>query len=489
MVDRGQTSGAGRLIVCVPTGDGDPGVLARSDFVDQRWIHGGVRSMHELAFAATAAGHEVELRGWLDRPLFEQLAAASGVTPGLADKTRQAVADDIVVVANSFADPLTYGLPWLSEARLVLLTLAPLGLLGWPFVPGWSPPSALGATPEHVNRSGHFDALTAMGIVLWTNAQAVAELAAARGLHSAMLGCGQPIPFPDAPSKSVDVAWLTDNRWASRSRAIVAKLSCRTCAVPTAGHDEMLEHLGQARILLHPGGVEGEPRITREARAMGTVPVALDGNPVARHLTDADGVVAVEHLETIPATVSALLADPDRLSSLAARAMATARSEVAWDPYVARVNAAIDAVPEPDAATGARATIGARFRGNAAELIAAVDKARARVAELDAELHRRWKHSQELQAELHRRRTRNAELDAELHRRHTRDIELEAELHRRQTRNEELETELYRVRARKDEVERERLMLLNRSSVRWSVGAADLVRGLTRRQRGGDQVG
>jgi hypothetical protein len=321
--------------------------------------------------------------------------------------------------------------PWLSPAQFVLFVMAPLGLMGWPFTADWERPSPLTVPFEDVGRVEDYRTLAAMGIVVWSNAQVTIDAAKAGGAHCAFLGNGIPMSFPPrTQDKTVDVAWLTDNRWAPFARDLAAQVDGSVDAIESLDHPEVLKRLERAKILLYPARIEGESRITREARAMGTVPVVPRGNPIATKLGEADGVLAVDELASIPAAISALLADPERLTKLSERASATARADAAWEPYVARVKEAVESLPGPDPFLGARAAMGAAVR--------------ERVERLTA--------------------------DAE------RVAELEAELVRVNDRNVELEVELEAVRERKDLVEAQLQGLLSRRWVRWSTAASDFAR-------------
>ena len=149
-------------------------------------------------------------------------------------------------------------------------------------------------------------------------------------------------------------------------------------------------------------------------------------------------MLAVESAEAIPDAIEALLRDPQRLATLSAQGMSSARTEVSWTAFLARVNEAIDALPPADPATaGPRGAIGD-----------SIDRALERVPELQRSL------SGSRQQKL----------------------ELEAELHRVRERNMELEIERKGLRDRKDAVEQELQSLRNRRAVRWSLAAAQAVR-------------
>jgi hypothetical protein len=72
-----------RMVVCLPSDEQELRRLPSSHMVNQRWIYGGVRGMHELAFAAAAAGLDVELRGWIDQQAFDELKEATVAAPRL----------------------------------------------------------------------------------------------------------------------------------------------------------------------------------------------------------------------------------------------------------------------------------------------------------------------------------------------------------------------------------------------------------------------
>lgn len=380
--------------------------------------------MHELAFAAAAAGRHVELRGWVDRIAFDRLASATGVSPSLPVEPRRPDAQDIVVLPEGQRDPFAFATPLLSEARFVLMAMAPLGMLGWPFVAGWCPPVPLTVSAEEVNRPEYFRTIAAMDICLWTNSDVLAQLAAGHGIHTADVGEGSPIPFPEpAPNRSVDVVWLKDNRWAPAAGDLANRLSASVEAIDTADNAEILARFGRAKVLLYPAGVEGESRIAREARAMGCVPVLPRGNPLAVHIEAADGVLAVATPERIPEAIEELLTDPEMLATLSARGISSVRSEVAWTPFVERVSESIDALPPSDRTAGARGAIGDGIDGRL-----------ERVVELETNLS---------------------------HSRH---------------RNGELEAELERVNARRHEFEKALVELRNRRSVRWALAAGKTLR-------------
>jgi hypothetical protein len=87
-------------------------------------------------------------------------------------------------------------------------------------------------------------------------------------------------------------------------------------------------------------------RISREARAVGTVPVALDTNPFATREDHGGGVVLVADLDAMVKEIRALLADSPRLQRLATEAAVSARTQAAWGAFCSRVAAAFTHVSE-----------------------------------------------------------------------------------------------------------------------------------------------
>ncbi len=130
-----------RVVVCALGGDDNPWQLPASLFVERRWIGGGERALHELATAIAATGRTVELRGMVHKPTLDELSATAGARPLVGLEARRPAADDLVVVPEGWTEPLSYARIAFSPARAVLVILGPPGLVGWPFVAGWSPPS------------------------------------------------------------------------------------------------------------------------------------------------------------------------------------------------------------------------------------------------------------------------------------------------------------------------------------------------------------
>src|SRR5262245_26253236 len=105
-----------RLVVNL-VGDAHHGRLAESRFSDKPFVMGGELNQMQLAFAAAAAGREVELRGWLHEPTFRRFAEETGATPTVELDARPPTADDLVVVPEGWKDPHEYLQIALSPAR------------------------------------------------------------------------------------------------------------------------------------------------------------------------------------------------------------------------------------------------------------------------------------------------------------------------------------------------------------------------------------
>ena len=350
-----------RLVVNL-VGDAHDGRLAESRFVDKLFVFGGELTAMQLAFAAAAAGHEVELRGWLHEPTFRRFADAVGASPHVELEARAPSADDLVVVPEGWDHALPYLRLALSPARLTLLVLAAPGLFGWPFSRGWSLPNPLSVDIGTLARPEHFAGMRALGFELVTNSEGLVHAAAAAGVECRFLGTGSPWSLPEPAEKRVDAIGLLANRWAPLVRDVVEQLQPDTVdLVDEVSNDEVLERMARARVLIWPSRVEGHARIPHEARSVGCVPVALSTNPFAVGLDEAHGSMVVDEVGQLAPAIRALLDDPGRLAGLARKARDTAREQVEWQPFVDRVAEWLAAPPPSDPGRGARAHAGAEL--------------------------------------------------------------------------------------------------------------------------------
>jgi hypothetical protein len=378
------------VVVCGLGGEAAPWELPASVPSGRTWIHGGERSLYEVAIAIAAGGRDVELRGEVHVAELDALCRAAGARPRTGMGPRAPAEDDVVVVPEGYPDPQAYARISLSPARGVILVLAAPGLFGWPFVEGWTPPDPLDVPLDDVARPEHFRGMAAAGFELWTNSRAMRTAAADAGVDCVYVGQGVPTPFPEVLAKSVDVVTVSDNRWAPLAEKIVAGLSRPHRAIPRLGREDFLGALGEGRILVLPSRIEGASRIQIEARAMGTVPVALASNRFADGLDEDHGAVPVGSLDEMPSVVESLLDDPGRLEELSARAIRTAREQVDWQALRVRIEEAL-AKPRPAPGRaqreGAWTDAEARERRFQAERWAMAD--RVRKVEFESEGHRR----------------------------------------------------------------------------------------------------
>jgi hypothetical protein len=331
--------------------------------------------MHELAVAFACAGQKVEIRGEVDTAVLSELSSAAGAAPELPGRPRELTAEDVVFVYEGVEDPLVYARLALSPARLVLMVLAPPGLCGWPFSAGWSLPDHLAVDPESVARPEHFEAAAALGFELWTNSPALQR---ASSVPCKYVGRGLPTRFPESPSeKDIDALFLENNRWAALGKRVAEELGPRAVVAPLTGHRELLELFGRARVLVHPMRVEGNSRLSTEARAMGAVPVVLASNPYG----EKTATLAVDSVDEMAGAVDRLLGDPARIRKLSAEGIAFAHEELAWQPYVERVAQALT-TGAVDVARPARAEMGAALRE--------AERQRLAVVEHELDRHRGW---------------------------------------------------------------------------------------------------
>ncbi len=339
-------------------------------------LSGGHRSLHELAVAIATTGRTVEVRGQFDFAELSALAEAAGAMPGLPEEPRRPQRGDVVVMPEGFDDPLTFGIVALSEARAILLLLAPSGLFGWSFLADWHLEHPHEIAIDSVALAEHHRAMKAMGFELWTESPRMAERIEAIGIGCETIGVGRPIPYPAPPPKQYDVVTFAHNRWADLARSVVSRLDGAVThhEIPSSSYEDVLRQLGQARVLIHPMRVEGGSRIGQEARGMGTVPIVLGSNPYSLGLDEPGGAVQVSSLDEMPATVTELLRDHARLTELRERGVEAVKAQIDWEPFVGRVDAALSREAPDDPGRGARAAIGNRLEHTEALLRAELNE-------------------------------------------------------------------------------------------------------------------
>jgi len=346
-----------RLVVVAPGRPGPALELPGSRFSpDRPFISGGERSLYELAVAGAVLGLEVELRGDINRIIFEAVTSAAGAGPRVGLEPRRPDGADLIVIPET-ADKNLLATLVLSSARRVMLLLAPPGLCGWSFEPGWTVPDPITVPLDAIGTPWSYRQLEGSGLTLWTNAHGIAEAGYRSGVEVEWIGTGTPVPFPDEIGKQFDVAVVVANRWASWAREVADRLEVASVlSVPaTPSAYSLSPWLAAARILLWPSRVEGISRIAREARAVGTVPITLDTNPFATVDDHGPGVVLVSDLDGIAGAARQLLADPSRLAALADQARTGARHQADWATYVARVGETIKILEDVPATPGSAA--------------------------------------------------------------------------------------------------------------------------------------
>jgi hypothetical protein len=354
---------APRVVVCAPGGARGLLELPESRLnPDHGTISGGERSLYEIATAAATLGLEVELRGEICPQILDRITQSAGAGPRVHLEPRAPMPGEIVIVPEAYDIELFAAIS-LSHARGVVMLLAPPGLWGWSFRSGWRPPDPNSVPVDAVGTPETFRAIDALGLSMWTHSIGVAHAAERAGVPVAWVGSGTAVPWPDPPEKCFDVAVIEANRWYEPAAAIAEQLSnVSVLRVPLQRFSYSLsQSLGPARVLLWPSRIEGASRISREARAVGTVPVALDTNPFATVEDHGEGVVLVQDEQALLAETRALLADPPRLQALAAAGAKTVREQEAWEPYVRRVGHAIAGLASHPGHS-ARGVLGDRIR-------------------------------------------------------------------------------------------------------------------------------
>ena len=333
-----------RLVVCTLGGRRGPLELPESVVDDERpFISGGERTLYELATAAAVLGVDVELRGQIDRVVLAEVTGAAGASPRTGLPARRPSVADVVVVPEAI-DLDVLAAVHLSEAHGVIDLLGPPGLTGWDFIGPVTPvPDPWTVPLERLGRPESFRVMAGLGFEMWTATLGLAAAGERSGTPVTWLGTGTPVPFPDIGDKTHDVAVIEANRWHRQAAQVADALSgasvLRIAPVPHVY--SLSPHLAPARLLLWPSRVEGMSRIARESRAVGTVPVMLDTNPFTLPDDHTPGAVLVSDLDGMVRAVRDLLEDPVRLAEHQSVAVSTARDQVDWPAYLARVAQAL----------------------------------------------------------------------------------------------------------------------------------------------------
>lgn len=346
-----------RVVVCSVAGTHEPGELPESRFAERRRISGGERTLYELAAAAAQAGFDVELRGVISEPVYREITQHSaGPNPTVGLPARPATGEDLVVVPEGGLPPQTYASVCFSPARAVMLLLGPPGLCGPSFLPGWTEPDWFSISPQSVGTPEQFRAIAALGFELWSNSPEMSAAAERAHCSCVYIGTGTPVPFPVPPAERPHtVVFVSANRWAPAALEVAERAKVKPYAIPELFDTTVSAELAQGRILIWPSRVEGASRIQREARAVGTVPVALSSNIYAACMDETSGAVVVDTLDQMAEQIRHLIDDDAAWYELSKRGMATARAQSDWGSYMARVQGALLAAQDrPPAETPAR---------------------------------------------------------------------------------------------------------------------------------------
>jgi hypothetical protein len=336
-----------KVVVCALGGRRSFLELPESLANDERGaISGGERSLYELATALAALGVDVELRGHINAGILATITHAAGATPTVGLLPRRPAPGEVVVLPEGLPPSDLYLSAHLSGARTVVLLLGPPGLCGWSFQAGWSPPDLAVVDVATVGTPATYQAMANLGFSLWSPAWGIAEAGRRAGVRVSRIGTGTPVPFPDPPAKTADIAIIEANRWFPVAERLAQQLPGATVLrVPSQSVYSLSAALGPARILPWPSRVEGMSRIAREARAVGTVPVALSSNPFASPRDFGQGTVLAPDVQGVLRETRRLLGAPDELAQRAKLAARSAREQVDWERYLGRVSAALRQLP------------------------------------------------------------------------------------------------------------------------------------------------
>ena len=341
--NRAVKEGQVRFIVCLALDENDPSKLSPARLHNFAWTHGGHRELHELAVAAAAAGYQSEVRGDFDRGMLEEMCAAAGAKVGTPDLPSSPEPGDIICVPDGIRDPTFFIRVALMVSTPIFIALAPPGLFGWSFTPGWRYVEALDVDPQSVGQPAHYGGISSLGYEVWTNCNTIAAEFGSAGIEATVLYDGIPTRLPPEPEKDVDVVTLSDNRWAPLTRQALRGFTGTWRELPMMPNSQLIAELGRGRIFVHCARIEGHSRLGFEARLMGTCCVGLSSNRFAIGFDDQAGGAMVERVEDVASRLQEILSNPDELKQRQARARTQAIAETEWDSYVERVSRAIAA--------------------------------------------------------------------------------------------------------------------------------------------------
>ena len=445
-------------LVLIPAGEATDWLLPPAEERNLTWIPGGHRTLYEMAVAAAAGGHDVEVRGTYERTLHEIARAGEGQLRFPSDR-RAPDADDLILVPEGGVGTILLTRVLLSPARVVMAVLAPPGLFGPRILPGFRPRDPLDVDPSDVALSEHFRFLRTIGFELLTNSPGISRRAEAAGEDCTLLATGQPLPLPEPGERTHDAAFLAANRWAPLSRRVAERVRGRVLEIPESSWTDAIRAMASARILILPVVVEGRSSIQIEARAVGTIPVGLRSNVFYDGLEEGGGVL-VDSLDHMVEEIHRLLDRPEELAARSRQAVESARRQMDWEPFVERVAAFLSAPAPPDPSGAVRPPIGEAL----AEVVTEFDGLRRTVDDLRRMVD-------ELQRGVAWQRDVIARTEDERDR-------LRAEV-------EGLRREAATARTDRDASHRDADRLRSRRSVRLADGVAGALRALVGRGRGG----
>ena len=242
----------------------------------------------QLAFAAAAAGHEVELRGWLHEPTFRRFAEAAGAAPRIdLEPGRPKPATS----SSSRRAGRTRSSICSSRCRPLASRCScspPPGLFGWDFSERWSLPDPLTVDIATLARPEHFAAMRALGFELVTHSpDSCAAAAARRRVHVPRHGTA----MADAGARGEGGRRRRPARQPLGTAGAQGGRRARRREVDfieEAPNDEVLARMARARVLIWPSRIEGHATIPHEARSVGCVPVGAVDQPVRGRPHDED---------------------------------------------------------------------------------------------------------------------------------------------------------------------------------------------------------
>ena len=340
-----------RVVVICPHASHDFLQLPAASFPsDKDFASGGERSLYEIAAAASVAGFEVEIRGDIQKEIFQTVMKSANASPATPNKTRRIDPEEILIFPEVLPiDQLaSYAL---SGATLYLFMLSPIGLISWDGSEDWVQEDILEVPFEKLCQPIGFQSFFQFGCNILTHARGIAVMAKAAGVPINFIGESSPVERPDLRNRNFDVAIVSENRWSGQSEKVLAELEGfsvkKISRIPKLY--SLAGELSEAKILIFPSRVEGRSRICREARSVGTVPVVLSTNPFNTVEDWGEGVVFADDLSQMALRIRELLQDELSLGELSRAAIGASQVSEKWEAFISAVKQALsDPVSMPD---------------------------------------------------------------------------------------------------------------------------------------------